>query len=147
MPTILDAIGAPTPSQCDGASLQPFLAGVAPPEWRDAAHWEWDFRDPFVTEAMSVPLHASNLAVLRDRRGKYVHFGAMPPVFYDLESDPDELHNVADDPAYRDRVTEYAQRLLSWRLSSDENTLADMRATSQGIRQLGAGGYSPAQAI
>ena len=136
MPTILDAIGAPTPGQCDGRSLQPFLAGVNPPEWRDAAHWEWDYRDPFVTEAMGLSLHASNLAVLRDRRGKYVHFGSMPPAFYDLESDPYEMHNVADDPAYRDRVLAYAQRLLSWRISTDDNTLADLRVADDGIRHL-----------
>src|SRR5262249_54827839 len=47
MPTMLRAIGAPIPHQCDGASLAPFLeTGAAPAGWRDAAHWEFDFRDP-----------------------------------------------------------------------------------------------------
>jgi arylsulfatase A-like enzyme len=134
MPTILSAVGAPVPVQCDGAPLQPFLSGEPRPEgWRDAAHWEWDYRDPRIVELLELPLAASNLAVLRDRHGKYVHFAGMPPAFYDLDADPGELHNVAGDPAYRDRVLDYAQRLLSWRLSTDDETLARLRATPAGI--------------
>jgi arylsulfatase A-like enzyme len=134
VPTVLTAVGAPVPVQCDGAPLQPFLAGrAAPVGWRDAAHWEWDYRDPRIVELLGVPLAASNLAVLRDRHGKYVHFAGMPPAFYDLDADPGELHNVADDPASRDRVLDYAQRLLSWRLSTDDQTLARLRATPDGI--------------
>ena len=34
MPTILDAIGAEVPHQCDGESLVPFLAGDTPAQWR-----------------------------------------------------------------------------------------------------------------
>lgn len=129
MPTILTAVGAPVPRQCDGAALQPFLDGGGPATWRDAAHWEWDFRDPAVSQQLGVPLHCSNLAVLRDRHGKYVHFGGMPAAFYDLDDDPGELHNRADDPRYRDRVLDYAQRLLAWRLSTDDQTLAALIAT------------------
>ncbi len=33
---------------------------------------------------------------------------------YNLEKDPYELHNLADDPAHADRLTELRQSLLDW---------------------------------
>ena len=48
-------------------------------------------------EARSTEL---NLAVIRTAKWKYVHFPALPPLLFDLERDPDNLVNLADDPAY-----------------------------------------------
>ncbi len=42
-----------------------------------------------------------------------VHFTALPALFFDLEEDPAELRNLADDPAYQGLVLEYAQKMLS----------------------------------
>ena len=56
---------------------------------------------------------------------------------YDLDADPGELHNVVDDPAYRERVLDYAQRLLSWRLATDDNTLARLLVTPDGVVDVG----------
>jgi arylsulfatase A-like enzyme len=137
MPTILTALGAEVPPQCDGMALQPFLDGGSPEGWRDAAHWEWDYRDPRIAELLDLSLTSANLAVLRDRHGKYVHFAGLPPAFYDLDADPGELHNVADDPAYAPKVLEYAQRLLSWRLGTDDNTLARLLVTPRGVVEVG----------
>lgn len=133
MPTILTAVGATVPAQCDGRPLQPFLSGGDPPDWRDAAHWEWDWRDPAATALTGVPLESSNLAVIRDAHGKYVQFAGMPAAFYDLDTDPAELHNLAADPAAAPRVLQYAQRLAAWLLASNDNTLAHLVATSEGI--------------
>src|SRR3546814_6347970 len=44
-PTILEQIGAAVPPAMDGRSLSPFLAGGVPATWRDAVHWEYDFRE------------------------------------------------------------------------------------------------------
>ncbi|NBO19663.1 MAG: hypothetical protein EBV03_10670, partial [Proteobacteria bacterium] len=46
MPTILEWIGHEVPLQCDGTSVLPWVHGHTPGRWRDAVHWEWDFRDP-----------------------------------------------------------------------------------------------------
>ena len=57
MPTDPRPRSAPrSPTQCDGMPLQPFLEGGAPERWRDAAHWEWDYRDPRIAELLG---HAS----------------------------------------------------------------------------------------
>ncbi len=122
--------------QCDGASLIDVLHGEHPTRWRDAVHWEWDFRDPtgrLTQEMFGIGIDECSLAVLRDERGKYVHFTGMPPVFYDLERDPNELVNRATDPAYNATVLEYAQRLLSFRMRNAERTLTGALVTPQGV--------------
>jgi arylsulfatase A-like enzyme len=135
MPTMLEAIGAPIPAQCDGFSLAPWLSGVWPPAWRDEAHWEFDFRDPSDDDAersLGLTLHQCALNVVRSERYKYVHFTKLPPLFFDLEADPDETRNLAADPAYAPLVLEYAQKLLSWRMNHDEQTLTHVTLTNDG---------------
>jgi arylsulfatase A-like enzyme len=136
MPTILGAIGAAVPLQCDGLSLRPFLEGAgAPPHWRDAAHWEFDFRDPSDDSAermLDLTLHQCTMNVIRDNRFKYVHFTKLPPLLFDLEKDPGEFVNCAEDPAYLRIVLAYAQRLLSWRMNHDEQTLTHIALRSEG---------------
>jgi len=138
MPTMLDWLGADIPHQCDGKSLMPFLrTGNAPANWRDAAHWEFDFRDVAEGEQMESELgltqHQCTLNVLRDEHYKYVHFTNLPPLFFDLEKDPGELHNLAGDPDYLTKVLEYAQKMLSWRMNHDEQTLTHVALTEDGI--------------
>jgi choline-sulfatase len=53
--------------------------------------------------------------VVRTHRWKYVHryvFG--PHEFYDLENDPDERNNLADNPDYEDQKAELALMLHEW---------------------------------
>jgi arylsulfatase A-like enzyme len=136
MPTILEWIGVDAPVQCDGASLLGLVRGETPKRWRDAVHWEWDFRDPtgrLTQEMFGLDIDECSLAVLRDERGKYVHFTGLPPLFYDLAADPEELVNRADDPAYASTVLEYAQRLLSLRMRNAERTLTGTFVTPMGV--------------
>jgi arylsulfatase A-like enzyme len=126
MPTILDWVRRPVPYACDGRSLRPWLEGETPADWRREAHWEYDFRDlrePAAEIALDLHPEACNLAVIRDERYKYVHFAALPPLFFDLERDPQELENRAGDPAYQSLVLSYAQKLMSWRMRSQDRTL------------------------
>jgi arylsulfatase A-like enzyme len=136
MPTILDWIGAPVPSQCDGRSLLPIVEGRPPEHWRAAVYWEWDFRDfvgAFADDAFGLTLEQCSLAVRRDARSKYVHFAGLPPLFFDLERDPDELDDRATDPAVAGRVLDAAQRMLSWRMEHAERTLTDLVVTPAGV--------------
>jgi arylsulfatase A-like enzyme len=137
MPTILDYLGVPAPPALDGVSLRPFLEGRRPASWRDAAHFEYDFRDrhaPGVQAALGLDGEACGLAAIRDRRYKYVHFAALPPLFFDLARDPDELQNRAGDPEYRDLVLAYAQKMLSWRMQSEDRSLSHILLGPEGPR-------------
>ena len=72
--------------------------------------------------------------MLHGERYKYVHFTAMPPLFYDLERDPGEFDNLAEDPEHRALVLDYAQKMLSWRMNHDERILANHWVTPEGVK-------------
>jgi arylsulfatase A-like enzyme len=138
LPTMLKWAGLALPPPLDGTSLAPFLErGVEPAPWRREAHWEYDFRnvsDSAAEEALGLGLDSCNLCVLRDERFKYVHFASLPPLLFDLKNDPDEFENRANDPAYLPRVLEFAQKMLSWRMRHDDQTLTHMMATEDGLK-------------
>ena len=136
MPTILEALGAEAPPQCDGESLAPFLGGDTPGNWRREAHFELDFRyvlDEPGSEALGLMPDQCTLCALRGERYKYVHFTGLPALFFDLQEDPGEFVDRSGDPGYRDRVLEHAQRMLSWRMNHDDRLLANTRLTPEGV--------------
>lgn len=137
-PTILEWLDRDAPRQCDGASLLSFCHGRSPSGWRDEVHWEYDFRevdDPSLEHALEIPMDHCALNVIRDRRFKYVHFAALPPLLFDLENDPDEARDLAEDPAYAPQRMEMMGRLLSWRMANDERTLTGLKVTKDGVRE------------
>jgi hypothetical protein len=71
--------------------------------------------------------------VVQDERYKYVHFAALPPLFFDLTADAGQFVNRAGDPAYAERMGEYARKMLNWRLGFAERTLTGYRATPKGL--------------
>jgi hypothetical protein len=66
------------------------------------------------------------LSVIRDHNYKYVHFGALPQLFFDLQQDPGEFVNQAENPRYRSRVLEYAQKMLSLKMNHAERGLTEI---------------------
>ena len=137
LPTLLEWVGGEVPPQCDGRSLLPLLSEARVPEgWRREAHFEFDFREQqggAPEHSLDVRFHECALCVLRDERYKYVHFAALPPLFFDLARDPAESRDCSRDPAYLPLVLEYAQRMLSWRLSHDDQTLTHLALTPGGV--------------
>ncbi|WP_168878798.1 alkaline phosphatase family protein [Rhizobium sp. P28RR-XV] len=134
-PSLCDCLGIAPANHVDGESLVPFLSGYEPGNWRDAAFWEFDFRDI----ADSIPerhfglrSNACNLAVIRDERFKYVHCAGLPPLLFDRAKDPAELSNVADDGAYLAIRLAYAEKLLSLRARHLDQTLAYTELAEKG---------------
>lgn len=137
-PTLLELMGEPLPPQLDGRSLLALLAGKAPDSWRDAAHWEFDFRSVAKGEAerhFGLESRQCNLSVLRTQTHKYVHFGGgLPPLLFDLERDAAELRNVAEDPAYVPLRLQCAERLLRWRAEHLDRSLSLAELTEAGVK-------------
>ncbi|MEE3162663.1 MAG: hypothetical protein VX274_04830, partial [SAR324 cluster bacterium] len=44
----------------------------------------------------------------------------------DLQKDPEEFINRADDPEYQGIMLEYAQKMLSWQMLHRDRTLVNM---------------------
>ncbi|WP_207486046.1 alkaline phosphatase family protein [Arenibaculum pallidiluteum] len=123
MPTILDWLGVSVPPACDGRPLRPWLDGGTPAGWRQAAHWEFDFRDvagQAPERALGLDSDACGLAVLRSERYEYVHFAGLPPLLFDLASDPGRQRDLAGDPGHAAILAACAQEMLSWRMRHAE---------------------------
>ena len=134
LPTICDAIEAPVPVQCDGLPLTPFLRGEPPPRWRDATHWEYDWRDRLIgivgdSWPWDRALERQHLTVRRERDLAYVQFGDGSWRCFDLAADPTWRAEVTD-PAV---VLPVAQRMLTWRSRHADRTLADMLTERGGV--------------
>lgn len=142
MPTLVELLGGEAPTWVDGHSLKPFLGSKEPEIWRDAAHWEFDFRNISAQNAeehLGIKSQQCNLAVIRSDRYKYVHFAGLPPALYDLAEDPTETRNLAQDPGYLAVRLEMAERLLAWRAEHLDQTLALSELTEKGV----AGTFAP----
>lgn len=130
VPTLAAAAGLETPDHLDGLSLGPFLDGAKPEGWRRHVHWEFDFRSFAV--ALGRPIDTCNMSVLRGERFKYVHFADWPPLLFDLQADPGEATNLADDPAHAQTRLEMAEAMLSWRTAHLDRSLTGIDLTESG---------------
>ena len=99
-------------------------------------HWEYDFRDivdgSTMEKSLGLTHHQCTLNVLRDDARKYVHFTNLPPLFFDLKNDPGEFVDQSKNPEYTSEVLHYAQKMLSWRMNHDEQTLTHIKLTKDG---------------
>lgn len=110
MPTFLEGAGIAVPEHIDGRSLVPLLRGEEPDDWPDDVLAEYHGDEwGLYTQRM-----------LRTHDHKYVHNGPDIPELYDLREDPDELRNLADDPAHADLRRELEQRLLAQMSATDD---------------------------
>jgi arylsulfatase A-like enzyme len=136
MPTTLERLGLEVPLQCDGRSLLPWLGGGNPADWREAAHYEHDFRDVETCEfesALDLPSERCALAVRHSERYSYVHFNGLPALCYDLGADPQQFQDIAADPLRAPEVLAQAQAMLTWRMDMAERRLTGCKLTPAGV--------------
>jgi arylsulfatase A-like enzyme len=141
MPMLLDWLGGEVPRACDGSSLLPLVHGTRPASWRDALHYEFDFRDvgSGCAEAdLGLGMDECSLAVLHEANYKYVHFAKLPPLLFDLQADPGQFVDLADRPEHAPLVRDLAQRMLSWRMLHADRTLTHYRASKSGLQIRGS---------
>jgi arylsulfatase A-like enzyme len=133
-PTLCEAMDIPVPAQCDGLPLTPFLRGEKPSWWREAAHWEFDWRSSFIPHGphkwpWDRRLERQCLSVHRTRDAGYVHFGDGTWLCFDLAADPTWRTPVRD-PAV---ILGLAQDLLTWRAQNQDRTMTGMLVENGGI--------------
>jgi arylsulfatase A-like enzyme len=133
-PTLCDAMGVPVPAQCDGLPLTPFLKGEAPPWWREAAHWEFDWRAAFIPSGphpwpWDRRLESQCLSVRRTADAGYVHFGDGSWLCFDLKRDPTWRTPLTDPAA----ILRHAQGLMTWRQQHQDRTHTGLLVENGGI--------------
>lgn len=102
MPTILDMAGLKPPDSVDGRSVIPLIQGETD-DWREYVHGE-------ICDIQSA---STGMHYLTDGQRKYAWFpGLGTEQFFDLERDPCEVNDLADEPSRADEITLWRQRLI-----------------------------------
>ena len=97
----------------EGRSLSPLLRGEAT-EWRDYAVSEYDYSTRDARQDVDVDQSDARLVMIFDGRWKYVHVEKMRPLLFDLEADPNELCDLATDPAHADQLQRLSAAHFEW---------------------------------
>ena len=113
-PTFLDLCGIPVPEDMHGVSMLPLLRGESPKNWRDALYYHFH---EFPAEH-AVKRHYG----VRTDRYTLIHFYEDIDVWelYDLQNDPQQLHNIYGQPG-----TEKITKRLKKRLVKLQEEYAD----------------------
>jgi choline-sulfatase len=100
-PFVFECVGAPVPSDDEhpGVSITALAHGATP--------------DRGVVSEYHAISAVAGAYMLRDGPYKYMHYVAYRPQLYDLARDPEELRDVAGDPAYADVLERCRRRMFS----------------------------------
>ncbi|MCF6314100.1 MAG: sulfatase [Verrucomicrobiales bacterium] len=114
--TFLDVAGAEIPSDMQGASLVPLLKSEKPKDWRKSIYYHY-YEYPGYH---MVPLHFG----IRTERYKLIHFYEFGNEWelYDLQTDPDELHNLYGKPEQAAITADLKKQLKDLRVKYQDST-------------------------
>ena len=111
-PTLLELAGVARPDDMDGRSVLPVLRGESV-TWEGELLYEyyWEYAFP----------HTPTTLAIRGDRYKFIYYPGVWDLqeLYDLETDPQERHNLIDVPEHRQRIAEMRGRLWDLLESAD----------------------------
>ncbi len=107
-PTILELAGVTPKQPMSGRSLAPLIQNAPDPAWRDT----------MFTQTNGNEIYGIQRGVF-DNKWKYVFNAFDFDELYDLENDPHELHNLAEDPKYADILREMCLKM--WRFAKEHS--------------------------
>jgi arylsulfatase A-like enzyme len=116
--TILDVAGLEQPAGMQGLSLKPLLEGDTPDGWRQSLYYRY-YEYPF---SHDVHPHSG----VSTKRYKLMRFHTLDEwELYDLEADPDEMHNLYGKPEYAAVAANLKAELIrleeQYRVGADED--------------------------
>ncbi len=74
----------------------------------------------------------ARLFMIADKRWKLVHAIGFRPMLFDLQSDPDELHDLGADPAHAAECGRLAAALAQWGLRVSQRTTRSEQQINNG---------------
>jgi arylsulfatase A-like enzyme len=129
-PTFLDALGGDVAEQShrlEGHSLMPFLRGEVPAVWRQFAISEYDYSLSPTAVKLKVEPRDARLFMIADKRWKLIHAIGFRPMLFDLQTDPNELHDRGADPACSAERERLSAALNAWGLRMSQRTTLSER--------------------
>jgi len=124
-PTLLDLANIKSKTKMQGKSFASMLAGKTPKDWRQSMYYHY-YEYPFWH-------HVQPHYGIRTQRYTLAHFyyNIDKWELYDLQKDPEQLHNVIDDPIYADVIRSLKLQLKQLQKEYDDNkTLEEYRKIS-----------------
>jgi len=116
-PTVAELAGVPRPSHVQGLSAVPLLADSTRP-WKTATFSQF-LRHGIWVGLDSMPYMGYSIRTERYRYARWEHWETKRVAgreLYDHQADPDENHNLADDPAMAATIDSLeSRRLAGWR--------------------------------
>ena len=137
VPTFLEAAGGTIPGHIlEGRSLQPWLHGETP-EWRDYVISEFDYSATPQGVKLGLEPADCRLFMVCDGRYKMMHAqGGFRPMLFDLQTDPDEFHDLAKGHDHEDVIARLYDHLAQWgrrcsqRVTRSDEDIRNMRGKS-----------------
>ena len=117
-PTLLAMAGVDASAQMHGRSLTGLLQGVTLDDWREAIYYHYQQRDKGRTNHTV----AAHYGVRTDRYKLIYVYDHDTWEFYDLKTDPDEVHNRYEDDAYTEQIDTLYHRLIELRQAYNDTT-------------------------
>lgn len=126
IPTLLEALGLPVPHHVlEGRSLLPLLRGETVEHWRDSVFAELDYAFREARRYLGRGVDECYAWMVRDHQWKYVHYMGYRPQLFDMQTDPDELKDLGEDPAYAEVRARMKEKLMDWILARKRRTTVD----------------------
>ena len=117
-PTFLEAAGAPVPEEIQGHSILPILENPESDDWRKYLYYHYY---EHLTEH-GVPRHEG----VRGQRYKLINYYSNDGFeLIDLQTDPNEMRDVSEDPKYADVLESMKSELARLRQRYDLPSLAE----------------------
>lgn len=131
-PSILEICGAAPLARTHGRSWKKLAQGQADPQWRTSFVYHYNYEKQFP--------YTPNVRAVRTEAWKYVRYphGDGGPDrhkadLFHLATDPEEIHNLIDDPRYTGKVAELQAELA--RLLREIGAEPDSMPLDEGVKQ------------
>ncbi len=136
-PTFLEVAGGDVQDHIlEGRSLVPWLHGDIP-DWRECAISEFDFSATPQSTKLGLEPKDCRLFMVFDGRYKLMHAeGGFRPMLFDLESDPDEIDDIAKTDPQHPAIARLYEQLAKWgrrcaqRVTKSDDDIKAMRGRS-----------------
>ena len=127
VPTMVEAAGGEVASErLEGRSLLALTRGYEGGDWRDAVFSEADYAFRTVRLELGLEANEARALMIRTEDWKYIHYEGFRPQLFDLATDPDEFHDLGEDPGYGQVRAELHERLFVWlRTRRTRKTMGD----------------------